>query len=93
MLGKRSYKEFFMKNKITAVALIGLLFATGLILVGCNVRQCPGDGDCKANFTGTGSSVYVNSRTGCEDERCGVYKVTGATSGYNFDVNCNRCGI
>ena len=36
-----------MKNKFLLVALIGVLFAAGMVLVSCG--GCPGDGNCSFN--------------------------------------------
>jgi len=82
---------FSMKKKLLGVALISLLMAGGLFIFGCNLKQCPGDGTCAGNFTGTGPSLIVNSRTGCGDNSCSVFDVTAAMDGYNFDMTCGGC--
>jgi len=37
-------KEFLMKKRIFAVALVVMLLGAGLVLMSCS--KCPGDGDC-----------------------------------------------
>jgi hypothetical protein len=79
-----------MKKKFWAIALIGLLLVTGLVFAGCDIKICPGNGDCIVYFTGTGSGVNIHSRTGCGDENCIVYNIKSASYGYSSDMRCNN---
>jgi len=88
-----------MKIRVLVVALIGLLLATGLILVGCDfrLRECPGDGNCKITFTGTGSSYITHSINGCGenkgDNKCDIYKIISGSAGDYFERTCGSCGV
>ena len=52
-----------MKNKIKigAVALIGLLMAAGLVLIGCKGPGCTGSGDCTITIAQGTSGLYVDT--------------------------------
>jgi len=52
-----------MKNKIKigAVALIGLLMAAGLVLLGCESPGCTGSGECTVTIDQGTSGLYVDS--------------------------------
>jgi len=46
-------------KKLTVVALIGLLLAAGLVLVGCS-EKCPGSGGCTVTIAQGASGLYVD---------------------------------
>jgi len=79
-----------MKIRVLAVALIGLLLATGLVLVGCDFDSlCPRNGACKLKAIGTGTGYITLSKTDCGEEKCAVNKIRSASSGYEFETWCN----
>ena len=85
-----------MRMKILAVALIGLLMSMGLVLVGCDIKQCPDGINCTADFTGTGvgsSSPIIHSITSCSSSDCNVNGTFNASSGYRTTINCRGCKI
>jgi len=54
-----------MKKRMAVVALIGLLMAAVLVLIGCTEPgdNCPADGDCITKITLEGSTYKYDSDT------------------------------
>ena len=76
-----------MKNKflIRTAALIGLLLAAGLVLLGCeqNTDKCPGDGNCTITYNREGESPLYHD-TNHPTNSCGNLK---------SDVNSLGCKV
>jgi hypothetical protein len=57
-----------MKNKIAVIVLVGLLTAAGLILIGCDMDNCRGTGQCTVTIGQGAWGLFVDTsvpRTTC----------------------------
>ena len=80
-------KEFIMRSKIkmVAVALIGLLMAMGLVLIGCESPGCSGSGECTVTIDQGTSGLYVDSNS--PRSSCGKRRTYNYDTG-NYDNGC-----
>jgi hypothetical protein len=61
-------------KKILFVGMIGVMMATGLVLVGCEQENCPRTADCRSELNSAGETDSYAQH--CSSNRCSVVKDT-----------------
>jgi hypothetical protein len=74
-------------KKIIAVALIGLLMAVGLVLIGCVGEKCSGSGNCTVTIGQNAYGLYVDNDS--PRSTCGE----GASWNSNYSSKTGGCKV
>ena len=81
------------KKRILILGFIGLLMVAGLILVGCDLENCPGNGECVITIGQNASGLYIDTlapQSSCGKSATWSSDLGGYTGGCK--VQNNRAG-